>query len=190
MKTLLIDTSTDYLFIALVGDQTDYFCEKLDKAHAERLIFEIEQLLKKTHTPINEVDAIITTLGPGSFTGIRLAITVAKTWGFAKNIKVYGLSTLQAYSNLYQRVSVQLDARAGRMYVGLYDRGMPIEEDCILPVEDVSRMLKLYDVTSIQDINQVFQNPLSIIETMMHFKDDQHLIKQTHQLAPRYFKEV
>jgi tRNA threonylcarbamoyladenosine biosynthesis protein TsaB len=190
MKTLLIDTSTEYLFVALVGEQTDYFCEKIDKAHAERLVYEINRLLKKNETQIDDIDALVTTIGPGSFTGVRLAITVAKTWGFAKKINVYGLSTLKAYSDLHQRVCVQLDARADRMYIGIYDQGVQIEDDCILSTSDVSNKLIMHNIKIIKDIDEVFKNPHTLIETMMHFKNDHHLVKHIHQLAPRYFKEV
>ncbi len=77
MKILGIDTSSKFLNIAL-SENEDIIREEshlLDRRHASQLVPKVKELLKKSRTSINKIDAFIIGLGPGSFTGLRIGKT-------------------------------------------------------------------------------------------------------------------
>ena len=98
MKTLFIDTHDAILTVALLID------DKLNKkevesinSHSTVMIPLLDSLLKEENMECKDIDRIVVVNGPGSFTGIRIGLTVAKILGYALNIPVYPISSLKAY---------------------------------------------------------------------------------------------
>ena len=127
MNILAINTSSYRLGIALLKDDlTIGVHETYVKVNqSTRAMPAIERLLKDVHMNANEIDQIVVAEGPGSFTGIRIGVTIAKTMAWALNIPIIGVSTLQALA--YQGVSYEdkvlvpfFDARRKRVYSGAY----------------------------------------------------------------------
>lgn len=107
----------------------------------------IDQLMEETGTKPEELDRIAVAHGPGSYTGVRIGLTTAKTMAWALGIPVVGISSLEAvarqgaFFNGY--VCPFFDARRGLVYTGLYDSSMTVvmEETNIL-MEDWLNQLK------------------------------------------------
>jgi len=95
MKTLFIDSTYD-LKVGLVRDKkVTIICSYKDKA--DDLLALIDKLFEKTESSLSEVDSIAVNVGPGSFTGIRVGVSVAKGLGFSKNIKYFAFSSFDYF---------------------------------------------------------------------------------------------
>ncbi len=94
------------------------------RQHSERLLPNIDYILKETNHTVNDLEGIGVTIGPGSFTGLRIALSTVKTFVQVLNIPVVGISTLDLLSyNLVQKegwLVPVIDARRKRVYTSLY----------------------------------------------------------------------
>ena len=134
--SLILDTTSKYLVCGLANekviDKTIYECWQ---RQSEFLVLEIDKILKRNNLTANDISKIIVTNGPGSYTGIRIALTVAKVWNLSKNIPVCVLSSLQAMCGMNKNSLAILDARSNRFYCGFYSNGIALKKDCILEKE-------------------------------------------------------
>lgn len=98
MKTLFIDTHSELLTIGIING-SEILTKEVESynSHSIILLPLIDTLLKENNLKINDIDRIVVLNGPGSFTGIRIGLTVAKTIGYALNKDVYPISSLKAY---------------------------------------------------------------------------------------------
>jgi tRNA threonylcarbamoyladenosine biosynthesis protein TsaB len=129
MITLGMDCATDTVGLALLaGDELQAEIHLgPGRHHAEVLLPALEGLLKLTGTSLGQVDLLACTFGPGSFTGVRMGVTTAKTFALALGKPIVGVSTLEALAMNAMPcsglVSPILDARRGQVYAGLYRTG-------------------------------------------------------------------
>ncbi|MBE6103605.1 MAG: tRNA (adenosine(37)-N6)-threonylcarbamoyltransferase complex dimerization subunit type 1 TsaB [Erysipelotrichaceae bacterium] len=132
MYTVGVDTSHQFLLLALLKDDRLVEGVQLDcfKHQSEYLIPEISKLLERHGLEASDIDSFVVAQGPGSYTGVRIGMTMAKVLGSLMNKEVYTLSTLQLYAGL-EDCYVIMDARAKRVYVGRYKDGKPLMEDTI-----------------------------------------------------------
>ncbi|MBQ1299776.1 MAG: tRNA (adenosine(37)-N6)-threonylcarbamoyltransferase complex dimerization subunit type 1 TsaB, partial [Erysipelotrichaceae bacterium] len=132
MYTVGVDTSHQFLLLALLKDDKLVEGVQLDcfKHQSEYLIPEISKLLERHGLEASDIDSFVVAQGPGSYTGVRIGMTMAKVLGSLMNKDVYTLSTLQLYAGV-EDCYVIMDARARRVYVGRYKDGKPLMEDTI-----------------------------------------------------------
>lgn len=140
MTVLAIDTSTNVMGISLLKDQSviGETITFINKNHSVRLMPAIDSLMKECNIKPKELTKIVVAKGPGSYTGVRIGVTVAKTLAFTLNIPIIGVSSLKVlaangrfFSGL---VCPIFDARRNLLFTGLYDfRGnesKSILDDC------------------------------------------------------------
>lgn len=126
MNILVLDTSTWALAVAvscqgtLAGEINSY----ISKNHAVRLMPAIDYLLASIDLTPRDLDLIAVGSGPGSYTGVRIGVTVAKTLAWTLKLPLLGLSSLQAIAQnqaQFDGLIVPLcDARRGQVYAGVY----------------------------------------------------------------------
>jgi tRNA threonylcarbamoyladenosine biosynthesis protein TsaB len=139
MTVLAIDSSTQALVLAVTEDQ-HIIAErtiKLEKNHSIKLMPAISSILEDLQLKPNQLEAIAVTVGPGSYTGIRIGVTTAKMLAYSLNIPLFQLSSLhilcyQVISSDY-RIFPFIDAKRGNIYLGEYhwqDRHyVPVQQD-------------------------------------------------------------
>jgi len=127
MKVLALETATLAGSIAVVDDVEGMIGEvgvNVKIAHAERLMPAIEWLLNACNISIKEIDVFAISIGPGSFTGLRIGLTTVKGFAFATNKPVVPVPTLDAFALTmpFSRhlVCPMLDARKNEVYAALY----------------------------------------------------------------------
>ena len=125
---LAIDASTEALSIALTHQGQQYcFFDVCPQQHSQRILTEIDTLLAKANCALKEVDVIGYCEGPGSFTGVRISVSVAQGLAFSAQKPVVGISSLamMAQQAIEQRgvnqVVSAIDARMGELYVGAFE---------------------------------------------------------------------
>jgi tRNA threonylcarbamoyladenosine biosynthesis protein TsaB len=126
MKILGIDTSTSCGGVGLMDDGeviADYLLN-VPVTHSERLLGAIELVLREARCPIENLDGWAISLGPGSFTGLRIGVSTVKGLAFATGKPVAGVSTLDALASQIAPTSYLicpiLDARKKEVYTAFY----------------------------------------------------------------------
>ncbi|GLX87033.1 tRNA (adenosine(37)-N6)-threonylcarbamoyltransferase complex dimerization subunit type 1 TsaB [Thalassotalea loyana] len=127
MNFLAIDASTEACSVALSFDGNIY--EKFElcpQSHSLLLLPMIDEVLKEASIKLNQLDGIIFGRGPGSFTGVRIGIGVTQGLAFSADLKVYGVSTLQAMAQQAfeeqgeANVLAGIDARMAEIYLAQF----------------------------------------------------------------------
>jgi len=126
MKILSIETSTRVGSVAIIEDEhliAEYILNVVS-THSERLLPSIDQILKDSQLTVRDIEGFAVSLGPGSFTGLRIGISTVKGLAFAAGKEVAGIPTLDvlAHNLMFTRLLVcpLLDARKGEVYTALY----------------------------------------------------------------------
>jgi len=124
---LALDTATEACSVALLhqGQILSHY-EVIPRLHAQRLLPMLQALLSEAGIALNAVDAIAFGRGPGAFTGVRIAASVAQGLGFALDLPLLPISNLAALAQRALRehgaeqVAAAIDARMGELYWGCY----------------------------------------------------------------------
>ncbi|MCI5701360.1 MAG: tRNA (adenosine(37)-N6)-threonylcarbamoyltransferase complex dimerization subunit type 1 TsaB [Erysipelotrichaceae bacterium] len=197
MKILYIDTSTDYLYTGIVSDNILLAEIKQKFSHdlSKYALYEISEMLKKVNINPTEVDKIIVVNGPGSFTGIRVGMTIAKIYAYTLKKKIISISSLDAMqigissNNLIVPV---IDARRGFVYAGIYQDNKELLKKQYIKFEDLLDKLnnyqKEYIIVSNDNLkidNVVSYNP-DILKIVNTYKDNEDI--NPHLVEPNYLK--
>lgn len=159
MKILNFDTSLEKTYISLSIDKEVVFSKIIENQtgiyHSAFLIPTIVELLQKNNLQIKDLDYIATNLGPGSFTGIRACLVVARTLCQQYDIKALGVSSLEILSqinNTDKKSLIMLDARKEMAYVEIIDNnGIILQSPCARLVKDIVEDIKNGDYFVIAD---------------------------------------
>ena len=189
MLTLCIDTAYKYLTCALIEDDhiLSSYSKECFKRQSEEVFSALNEVFVNADVQKDEIDSICITEGPGSYTGVRIAMTIAKVIGEMLPCDVYTISTLRLYAAGRERCMVVMDARAKRVYCGIYDKEEIIMNDCALPIEDVDPA----DYTIVGD-GQLFGKECDFGDIPAAFLNTRSMWKKVDQIAyltPEYLKE-
>ena len=127
MICLFFDTSSDLLKVSLIKDNKIIFDKELHTKndHSSYLVPTIDEAFKSNNIDFKELDEIIVGNGPGSFTGTRISIAVAKTYAFSFNIPVYMISSLEEliYDNDgYDFYVPIIEEKKDNLYFSIFDK--------------------------------------------------------------------
>lgn len=156
MKVLAIDTSNNSLGVAVInGEQViGEYITNLKKNHSVRVMPAIEKLLQDCEMKPADIEKIVVAKGPGSYTGVRIGVTIAKTLAWTLNIPLVGISSLLVLAAGAGRyftggVSPLFDARRGQIYTGLYQyqngRLQTLVQDQIILTTDWVKQLQSFE---------------------------------------------
>lgn len=133
MKILAFDSSSQALSVAILEDE-QLMAEStiaIKKNHSISLMPTIDFLMKSVNLEPSDLDRIAVAQGPGSYTGLRVAVATAKTLAYALNIDLVGISSLYALTDIEAEglIVPLIDARRNNVYVGFYDNGKSVSPD-------------------------------------------------------------
>ena len=189
MYSLFVDTSYKYLSIAIAKDDEVLasYSNECFKRQSEQLFVELDNLFKKVNITKKDIEAVYITEGPGSYTGVRIGMTLAKVLCEIRNIKLYTISTLKLYAGNAPKTMVVMDARASRAYVGVYDEGECLLEDQAIELSKIET--KDYDVVLDGELVGKINKAPDIIECFVKCKNDFKPVDNINHLTPKYLKE-
>lgn len=141
MKTLAIDTATTRISIAATnGALQSALLLNAEMRQSEKIVPAIEYVLEQAEIKARDLQLLAVTLGPGSFTGLRLGMSALKALQLASGAPLYGVATLDAYAYPFKTFSGTLvpviDAKKNRFYTAIYRTGKKCLQDCDTSVED------------------------------------------------------
>ena len=199
MINLFIDTSMENVSISIVKDNKilSIIQEEIPNEHSKYATSYVKRAIDEAGIDANDIDNILVVNGPGSFTGVRIGVTIAKTYGYLINKEIIPVSSLKALAissnkNKGNVMSV-ITANRSSYYVGIYDS----EYNNIIDEEFVSRdkILELIDkynpyivsndfnVVGVHKLNKVNLDVLKIVD---YYKDMDKV--NYHALVPNYLK--
>ena len=145
MISLVMDTSHSYLAVGLFQDNMclEAFQEKGSRRQSEKAIPTLKEVLDRHHIALKDVNEMIITSGPGSYTGVRVAMTIAKTLAAVSDVRIKSVSSLAAYAGMNQALSV-IDARGHKVFVGVYENGLPLIKEQVVALEDFAQLRAEY----------------------------------------------
>lgn len=167
-KILALDSATQICSVALRDEEGSIHVrtETGRGIHSELLFVFIDELLKECNIPVEDLDAVLISMGPGSYTGLRIAASAVKGLLFNRNIPLYGINTLAYFSQCafktgehLKRVHAIIDARRVHVYHQLF-----FEDDTINAVTDV-------EIREINSLPSVIQPGDGIIGTGLNRMD-------------------
>ena len=178
MNILIIDCSAGMSVYVLKNDETFSKIDKNQKKHTDELLYVVDELLNLAELKIKEIDNICVCIGPGSFTGIRVAISIVKGLAVESNAKVFIATNFDVLQNGVNEKSVYiLDGFSKFVYTRLIDNGV-IKDECV-DIDSLINNLK-NDKINIYVENEKVQNILKNNEivsniaknnTILHFLD-------------------
>ena len=144
MFTILLDSSNTSLTVGLAKD--DILLENVSyeawQTQSEHMIPELDKLLKKYKVERKDIRDVVVSIGPGSYTGVRIAITIAKTIATALSCDVYTISSLRCQKAGKEPSICVINARSGRSYFGVFKDDQIIINDCIMTNDKVIEYIK------------------------------------------------
>lgn len=199
MNLFYIDTSSSYLYSGIVSNNSlkasrkVFFGSELSKY----ALNEISKMFEEINILPKDIDKIIVVAGPGSFTGIRIGMTIAKIFAFSLKIEITTLSSLEAmaYSSNLESIKVPiLDARRGYVYAGVYDENNNIIlDDQYISLEKLQKYLDSFkkeyifitNDSKLANLNRIKYNP-DILKIVNIVKDRKSI--NPHLVEPLYLK--
>ncbi len=143
MFTLILDSSNVDLSVGIAkgNELIDYVSYEAWQSQSEYMTDEIDKLLSEHHLTRHDFKDVIVTIGPGSYTGLRIALTIAKVMALALNIPLYTLSSLHVLKCHDQPSICLMNARSNRSYFGVYEGSKVILKDQILTNDEVKEYI-------------------------------------------------
>ena len=140
MLILGIEAATKVASVAVISDEKILaeISQEARLTHSETLLPQIEQVLKIAG--VEKVDAVAVSIGPGSFTGLRIGLATAKSLAYAWQIKILGVPTLQAIAYHFPAAATilpMLDAQKNRAYVQTFKACQPISKIEVKPIDEI-----------------------------------------------------
>lgn len=150
MKILCIDTSSNLCSVAILEDTT--LIKKLelnnDLTHSETLMPLIQQLFEETNLSLKDINLLVSDIGPGSFTGIRIGVSTCKAFSDSLKITCVGINSLEVLAYNIKNDGIicsTIDCKNDNCYFALYklEDGIYItlEEPCAKTIQEVLDLL-------------------------------------------------
>ena len=165
MKILSIDTSSLNCSTALLEDDNLIDENSLNngKTHSENLMLLIEQLLNRNNLNLKDIDLISVSVGPGSFTGIRIGIASIKPMAEVYSIKVAGVTSLETLARIDETPRNKIcliDCKNNQVYFAVFDKDYNIIED-----------YKAEEINNLLEILKKYENSVAIGDGAKLYKD-------------------
>lgn len=201
MITLFLDTSATKFIVGIYKNFDCLFLDVDDNNNdlSSKVLPTIDNALKKCDLLLDDIDKIIVVNGPGSFTGIRVGVTIAKTLAWTKNIDILTISSLELLATTEsskEYVVPLIDARRDYFYAGVYLNGKNIINDqYILRSELLEKIKKITDIDNVYFVsydnidNLDIHSPELVIEKIIKKYSNKKSLNP-HSVNPNYLKRV
>ncbi len=198
MISLFIDTSFVNVSISIIKDNKilSLIQKEIPNMHSVYTTKFIKDALNEAKIDANDIDNIFVVNGPGSFTGVRIGVTIAKTYGYLINKDITPVSSLKslAISSGHNGVILSMvPANKSNYYVGIYDSKL----DDIVPEQFMSKdkiveLINKYDPYIVSNdmnvigVHKVNKQELDILKIVNYYNDKEKV--NYYKLVPNYLK--
>ena len=190
MVVLFIDTCNRMLAVGLEKDGKLIYKKEYDafKRQSELLAKEVDECFKISKVAPKEVNKVVVTNGPGSYTGIRIGLTFAKVFASSLNIELVLISSLHALAGNREKVISLIDAKGKRAYYGIYNNGKVIKADSVEYLVNID--IDGYDLVGDTYLFNKEELDNSIIENMFNVYSNIQPIEDAKFAKAVYLKDA
>lgn len=197
MISLFIDTCDTEYIVSIIKDNETLFFFKSENSKdlSTKLLKKIDEAFHNINLSIQDVDKIFVTNGPGSFTGIRVGVTVAKTLAYSLNKDIYTISRLECMASTKCNTDIivpYIDARRDYVFAGIYDQNLNcLMKDNYLSKDCLLEKIKDKKVTFISCQNLIDGSVppnVDVVKILEHHKSDSKI--NPHSVKPNYLKKT
>ena len=187
-RIMLLDTSSSYLFINFIEDGKVVYqvLSEGKNNHSDNLLKDIEEGLKKLNLKVNDFDCFVCGVGPGMYTGLRVSMTVAKTFAWTLKKDLYVVSSIDLlfsdYIGTNKQYAIMLKAKKDYSYTKIVDFSKDykvLRKEEFLSNEDFLKLSSNYQILNNDDIKI---NALKIEDFMLT------KVENIHALEPNYLR--
>ena len=194
MVKVILDSSNEFLSVAIANEESiiDKISYQAWQRQSELMIPELEKLLNRNSLDRKDISSVVVSVGPGSYTGVRIALTIAKVMVLALNIPLYAISSLHAMKDANKKSICIINARSGRSYVGAYEGEKIILQDQIMTNDNLLDYINEHkDYVLRGDLSHLDLEGQSVDILDGLFDLSKHLepVKDTLGLTPVYLKD-
>lgn len=184
MYSLILDSSTKILYVCLMNNNDVIFEKYLEgrNDHAKNIVSSVDDALKTANITSSQLDEIICGVGPGSYTGVRMAVTVCKMLAVFMKKPLYKISTLRLMSSGSNGITLAtIDARRGNAFAQIID----INNNKVILEEALYSYLKLdsYNIDFKVKEDSFKVNPIYVL-------NNKELVNEPHLLVPNYLRDT
>lgn len=194
MIRILLDSSNTAMAVGII-DNDKIIASIVYEAwqrQSEVMIPELNKLLDENHFSYKDIQDVIVAIGPGSYTGVRIAITIAKTISAAIKCPIYPVSSLQILKDNDKPSICLINARSKRSYIGVYQNDKCLLKDQIMTNDEVNEYIKNHpDYSICGDTNYLGIEGVrsDIIEQMFSLRKELNPVDNPLGLKPVYLKD-
>lgn len=186
-KLLAIDTATKSIYLALVidGVVVDSINQEGASNHSVTIMPLIDQLLKKQSLTLRMIEGVLVGVGPGSYTGVRIGVAIAKMIGYLNPVEIYTFSSLALLATVSESndILAYIDARRGNAFLASFSQNKGLlkvlQEDCLVNFDEYRKSLK----TSFNEVSEGMPNIIKLINSNLITK-----VEDVHALVPNYLQ--
>ena len=194
MIDIYLDSSNTGMSVGIAKEDTiiDETSYEAWQRQSEVMIPELNKLLSKHNYTKDDIASVVVCIGPGSYTGVRIAITIAKTMSAVLGCPIYPISSLHALKDNDRPSICLINARSKRSYIGVYQGDICFLKDQIFTNEQVLEYIKEHpnysicgevDYLDLQGVNE------DIIKQMVFIKKNAKPHPNPLALSPVYLKD-
>ena len=199
MKNLFIDTASGRIIVAVISENKILSIRNEVNGNdlSMRIFPIIDNVLKEANVYPTDIDVIFVVNGPGSFTGVRIGVTIAKTMAWALKKKIIALSELELMATtpfVGDYIIPFIDARRDASFAGIYDKdGNVVLEDQYISNDDLIKSIPngkkgiFVSYDHIEKLNPTIPN-IDIIKMIMKHQSDE--ARNPHEINPEYLKKT
>lgn len=200
MIKLFIDTASSRIVLGICDSNrvVKEINEVNDHQLSVRIFPLLDQLFQETNISPKDVDEIIVVTGPGSFTGIRIGVTIAKTYAWAFHKKIVPVSELQWMASTPVETDYCIpiiDARRNAVYAGIYDKNLDsVIPDQYITLEELEKKVQSLDGTYTFVSDQSFSSihvqklDMDLMAILKQHEKDEGV--NPHMINPNYLKKT
>ena len=185
MKYLFIDSATTNLVVAIINKGKISYIYNNNDNHdtSSKMMPVLEEAFEKAGLKPQDIDKIFAVTGPGSFTGIRVGLTVAKTMAYTLNIPIVPISSLEVMASGNGGTAL-INARRGYVFAGSYDNELNnvYPDSYVLMIDSLTKPYISYDSF---DFETVKPN-VDVLKVVMKHENDEPV--NPHTINPNYLK--
>lgn len=185
MKYLFIDSATTNLVVAIINEGRIAYIYNNNDGHdtSSKMMPVLAEAFDKAGLKPQDIDKIFVVTGPGSFTGIRVGLTVAKTMAYTLNIPIVSISSLEVMASGNGGTAL-INARRGYVFAGTYDENLNnvYPDSYVLMSDKLDKPYISYD-----EFDFAVEKPkIDVLKVILKHEND--IPVNPHTIKPNYLK--
>ena len=185
MKYLFIDSATTNLVVAIINDGKIVYIYNNNDNHdtSSKMMPVLAEAFDKAELKPQDIDKIFAVTGPGSFTGIRVGLTVAKTMAYTLNIPIVPISSLEVMASGNGGTAL-INARRGYVFAGTYDNDLNnvYPDSYVLMNDSLAKPYISYDSFDFETLKP----NIDVLKVVKKYENDESV--NPHTINPNYLK--